>query len=67
MELTKEQFEQAIALLATKEDLQNARDEILFRVTDAMATIEEGLGPEERFALFEDKLHRIEQILHIEV
>src|SRR5258708_6944161 len=53
MEITKEQFEQWVANLATKEDVQNAKEEILFRIIDAMATIEEGLGPEERFALFD--------------
>lgn len=67
MEISKEQFDQVVANLATKEDVQNAKEEILFRIIDAMATIEEGLGPEERFALFEHKLNRIENILHIEV
>jgi hypothetical protein len=32
MEITKEQFEQAIAKLATKDDIQNAKDELLFRL-----------------------------------
>jgi hypothetical protein len=67
MELPQEQFDQAIALLATKEDLQNVKDEILFRITDAMATIEEGLDPEQRLALIEQKLNRIEKILHVEL
>lgn len=67
MEITREQFDQVVANMATKEDVQNAKEEILFRLTEAMATIEEGLGPEERFALFERKLNRIEEVLHIEV
>ena len=67
MELTREHFDQVVSHLVTKEELQSVREEILFRITDAMATIEEGLGPEERFAMIEQKLDRIEQILHIEV
>jgi hypothetical protein len=43
MEITKEQFEQAIAKLATKDDLQNVKDDILFRMFDALASIEESL------------------------
>ena len=43
MEITKEQFEQAIARLATKDDLQNAKEELLFTLSDAIATIEENL------------------------
>jgi hypothetical protein len=43
MEITKEQFEQAIAKLATKDDVQKAKDELLFRLSDGIATIEESL------------------------
>jgi len=66
-ELTKEQFDDAVKCLATRDDLLGIRDEILFRVADAMATIEEGLEPEERLALIEQKLDRVEQILHREL
>jgi hypothetical protein len=66
-ELTKEQFDEAVKSLATRDDLQRIRDEILFRIADALATIEEGLEPEERLALIEQKLNRVEQILHLEL
>jgi hypothetical protein len=66
-ELTKEQFDEAVRSLATKDDLQRSRDELLFRIVDAMAAIEEGLEPEERLALIEQKLNRVEQILHREL
>jgi|HubBroStandDraft_4_1064222.scaffolds.fasta_scaffold3213999_1 hypothetical protein len=67
MEITKEQFDQAIASLATKEDVKNARDEVILAITDMMANIEEGLGPEERLVLIERKLDRLQDHLHIEV
>ena len=67
MEITKEQFEQAIAQLATKDDVQNAKEEILFRLSDAMASIEESLDPKERMTSFERLLRRIQNFLHIEV
>lgn len=67
MSLTQEQFDNLVAHLPSKEDLQNVKDEIIFRISDAMATVEEGLEPEERLALIERKLDRIESILHIEV
>jgi hypothetical protein len=41
MELTKEYFDEVVSRLATKEDLQDIRDEILLRISDAMASIEE--------------------------
>ena len=41
--------------------------QILFRIADALATIEEGLEPEERLVLIEQKLNRVEQILHREL
>jgi hypothetical protein len=66
-ELTKEQFDETARFLATKEDLQRSRDELLFRIADSMATIEEGLAPEKRLALIEEKLNRVEQILHREL
>jgi hypothetical protein len=43
MEITNEQFEQVIAKLATKDDIQNAKDELLFRLCDAIASLEENL------------------------
>ena len=66
-ELTKEQFDEAVKSLATRDDLQRIRDEILFRIADALATIEEGLESEERLALIDQKLNRVEQILHCEL
>ena len=66
-ELTKEQFDEAVKFLASTDDLLRIRDEILFRIADALATIEEGLEPEERLALIEQKLNRVEQILHREL
>jgi len=53
MELTKEHFDEAISRLATKDDLQSSEEEIFFRITDAIAAIEEGLEPEERITLIE--------------
>ena len=67
MEITKEQFEQAIGNLATKDDLKNVRDEVILAIADMMANIEEGLGPEERLVLIERKLDRLQDHLHIEV
>ena len=67
MELTKEHFDEAISRLATKDDLQSSEEEMLFRITDAMATIEEGLEPEERITLIEQKLDTVEKILHAQL
>jgi hypothetical protein len=67
MEITKEQFEQAIANLATQDDLKNVRDEVILAIADMMANIEEGLEPEERLVLIERKLDRLQEHLHIEV
>ena len=67
MEITKEQFGQAIANLATQDDLKNARDEVILAIADMMANIEEGLEPEERLVLIERKLDRLQEHLHIEV
>jgi len=67
MELTKEQFEQAIAKLATKENVQDAKEEIVMMITSAMADIEDGLGPEERVTLIERRLDRLQDHLHIEL
>jgi hypothetical protein len=65
--LTQERFDEVVSHLATKEDVRNSTDELLFRISDAMATVEEGLAPEERLALIEQKLSRIQQIMHDEL
>jgi hypothetical protein len=67
MEITQKQFEQAIANLATQDDLKNVRDEVILAIADMMANIEEGLEPEERLVLIECKLDRLQEHLHIEV
>jgi hypothetical protein len=67
MEITQKQFEQAIANLATQDDLKNVRDEVILAIADMMANIEEGLEPEERLVLIERKLDRLQEHLHIEV
>jgi len=66
-ELTKEYFDEVVKNLATKDDVQKSTDEILFRLMDAMATIEEDLGPEERLAHIDQKFDRLEKILHVEL
>ena len=65
MEITQKQFEQAIANLATKDDLKNARDEVILAITDMMANIEDGLEPEERLVLIERKLDRLQEQLRL--
>ena len=67
MEITQKQFEQAIANLATQDDLKNVRDEVILAIADMMANIEEGLEPEERLVLIERKLDRLQEHLHLEV
>jgi hypothetical protein len=43
MELTKEHFDEVIKNLATKQDLERAKEEIIFNVVDSTASIEEAL------------------------
>ena len=67
MELTKEHFDEVIGRLATKEDLVASKEEILFRVMDAVASVEENTSPDVPLLLLEQKLNRLEQILHVEL
>jgi hypothetical protein len=67
MKLTREHFDAAIGALATKDYVDAKVGEVLFRLSEAMADIEEGLGAEERLALIERKLDRLQQVLHVEV
>ncbi len=67
MELTKEHFDEVIGHLSTKEDLLASKEEILFRVMDAVASVEENTSPNVRLLLLEQKLNRLDQILHVEL
>jgi hypothetical protein len=67
MNLTKEHFDSAISMFATKEDVVFKIDEVLLHITMPWRPFEEGLAPEERLALIEEKLGRIQDSLHIEV
>ena len=67
MELSKEHFDEVVKNLATRDFVESKAMEILIHISDAMACIEDGLGPEERLTLIERKLDRLQEILHVEV